>query len=160
MKVVNDKEGAERIAWLSELQSAARRNDVLIAVTRRLRCFPPNTSINIKHPWKPSERFSIRAWCPLHDRRWARLIVTADEACELTFDCSAGCNQQLIRDRIGALDDASSRERSDSYSYSSSASDSAIVGRGSSGTLLDARARFQSAQRAVASRFRTDDPAA
>src|SRR4051812_48936002 len=91
MKILNYKEGAERVAWLRELRSAAHRDDALIAATRRLCCFPPNTSNNIKHPWKLRERFSIRGWCPLHDGRWARLIVRADESGHLTFECNQGC---------------------------------------------------------------------
>jgi hypothetical protein len=96
MNVVNYKEAAERIAWQREMKRARERDDALIAVTRRLRCFPPNTALNIKHPWKARERFSIRAWCPLHEGRWVRLIVRAGDGGQLTFECNQGCESDSV----------------------------------------------------------------
>lgn len=95
MRVLNYKEAASRIAWQRDLRILALRNDLLAAVGSRLRSYAPNSPTNIKHPWKPNE-VAIRAWCPLHDGRWSRLIVRADDTGRLTFECFQGCSQEAI----------------------------------------------------------------
>jgi hypothetical protein len=96
MKVVSYKRAAERILWMRELKVSALRNRILASVANRLSAMPPNTALNIKHPWKERERFSIRAWCPLHCGEWARLIVRAGEDGQLSFECFRGCSQDAI----------------------------------------------------------------
>ena len=99
MRVVNYKEAASRIAWQRDLRIRALRNELLAAVASRLLSYAPNRPTNIKHPWKPNE-VAIRAWCPLHDGRWSRLIVRADDAGQLTFECFQGCSQDAIEQAI------------------------------------------------------------
>lgn len=99
MRVVNYKDAASRIAWRRDLRIRALRNDLLAAVASRLRSYAPNSPRNIKHPWKPNE-VAIRAWCPLHDGRWSRLIVRADDGGQLTFECFQGCSQEAIERSI------------------------------------------------------------
>jgi len=101
MKVLNYKKAADRIECERWQRLSALRDNVLIAIAQRLRDFKPNTPLNIKHPWKLAERYSLRAWCPRHDGRWVKLIVRVDEDGQLTFDCDAGCSGQEIRDQIG-----------------------------------------------------------
>src|SRR5262249_25141565 len=96
MKILNFKQAADRSAWERKLKQNALRDEVLSPAVGRLQRFPPNTLTNIKHPWNFKERFSIRGWCPLHQSRWARLIVRADEDLHLTFDCSQGCTPDEV----------------------------------------------------------------
>jgi hypothetical protein len=100
MKVINYREAASRIEWRRMLELTALRHAVLSAVAAKLQRFEPNSPLNIKHPWKPREPFSIRAWCPLHDGRWARLIVRAAEDGQLTFECFRGCSQDDVERAI------------------------------------------------------------
>ena len=104
MKVLNFNDAADRIAWERSLKLGARRDDILSSVADRLHSFAPNTLRNIKHPLKPNDRFALRAWCPLHDGLWVRLIVRADDDGRLTFECAAGCSEKSIRDHIGLSD--------------------------------------------------------
>jgi hypothetical protein len=100
MKVLSYKEAADRIVWGRRLKSFALRDDILSSVAHRLHDFAPNSPTNIKHPWKLNERFAMRAWCPLHDGRWARLIVRVDDDGHVTFDCAQGCEQVMIETTI------------------------------------------------------------
>ena len=136
MKVRSYKKAVDQIEWERRLKLSALRDDVLIAVARRLRDFKPNSPSNIKHPWKLADRHSLRAWCPRHDGRWVRLIVRVDEDGQLTFDCDAGCSDQEVRYRIDALDEAGQRPLSSGVT----------IGAGTHGcpsNVLDARARFR-----------------
>lgn len=96
MKVLSYKLAADRIQWQRAMKLSKRRDDILSAVANRLRDFAPNTISNIKHPWKLNDRHSLRAWCPLHGGRWSKLIVRADEAGHVTFDCNQGCSSSEV----------------------------------------------------------------
>ncbi len=74
----------------------AWRESILSAVISKLRQFKPNTISNIKQPWKLSERFTARAWCPLHDGRWAKLIVRVGEDGQVSYECGHGCSHDGV----------------------------------------------------------------
>jgi hypothetical protein len=159
VKVLSYTRAVDRIEWERSLKLVALRDNILAAVAQRLRNFAPNSPTNIKHPWKLSEQFSIRAWCPLHDGRWARLIVRADEAGHVTFECSAGCCPQLIRDHIGAFDVGNSSEPTSVIGRFADSRRQLLTARPSN--LLDARHRFHSdSHRRSTSHFPNDEPAA
>jgi hypothetical protein len=123
MRILSYQEAADRIAWERGLRISELRDDLLSAVASRLQNFSPNTCSNIKHPWKLNDRFSIRAWCPLHTGQWARLIVRAAEDGPLNFECFRGCSQEAIEQTIhlqsvtliGKIADAIAQTRSTSH---------------------------------------------
>jgi hypothetical protein len=96
MKVLNYKQAAWRIAQERKLELSASRDRVLSAVANRLLSIPPNTGSNMRRPWKLKEHFSVRAWCPLHDGRFERLIVRVDENCHVTYECFQGCTSDEV----------------------------------------------------------------
>lgn len=132
MKILSYRQAVDRIEWLRAIKQGALRDDALAAVTGRLLRFKPNTPLNIKCPWQ-LDRFSLRAWCPLHDGRWVRLIVRADDDGHLTFHCDAGCGETQVRDHIGSVGESAVNEN---FPRSANLLTSPRV--------LDARHRFQS----------------
>ena len=154
MKLLSYSQGAEQIAWRRARRLDAIRDDALNAICWSLAKFKQNKPKNIKCPWK-LDRFSLRAWCPLHDGRWVRLIVRAGEDGHVTFHCDAGCSETQVRDHIGGVGDGYS-----SKSENIRAGAQRQSARGSN--ILDARHRFQSRKKAGGAWESSsyDDPAA
>lgn len=101
MKVLSYKNAVDRIEWERWLKLSALKDNALSAAAQTLYDFKPNTPSNIKHPWKLSERYSLRAWCPRHDGRWAKLIVRANDAGHVTYDCTRGCTHEEVERFLG-----------------------------------------------------------
>lgn len=148
MTILSYRQGAERIAWHRERKLDALRDEVLTAIYRKLSHLEPNTALNIRHPWKLSQRHSIAGWCPLHNGRWVKLIIRAAEDVHVTFECAAGCSEQQVRDRIVDVADDSSRTAV--QIAMSLPADSAMGAgghrqsrRGVETRVIDARHRFQ-----------------
>lgn len=62
-----------------------------------LRHLRPNTSRNLRFPWKGECR-TYRAWCPLHQDQWVRLLISHGESNESVIRCEGGCTQTQVED--------------------------------------------------------------
>jgi hypothetical protein len=144
MKLLSYRLGAERIAWDRARRLDAMRDAILTAVYRKLLPLKPNTALNIRHPWKLSERHAMRAWCPRHNGQWVKLIVRADEDGHVAFECAAGCSQKQVRAYIVNRDDETSTQilPASSSQPAMGAGTHRKNDRGLT-TVLDARHRFQ-----------------
>ena len=140
MKVLSYKRHAERIAWERKKTLDALCDEILTAIYWKLSRFKPNTALNIRHPWKLRDRRSLRGWCPRHDGMWVKLVVRADDDGHVTFECTAGCSEEQVREHIGDLDDVVHRPPSADSAMGAGAHRQDR--RWSTSNVLDARHRF------------------
>lgn len=98
MKVLSYTQGSNQIARRRAAEINERRSAAQSEIYWKLSSLNPNQPTNIRCPWK-SDRFAMRAWCPLHDGLWVRLIVRTVDDGQHTFECERGCSIEDI-DRV------------------------------------------------------------